>query len=35
VPDPYYGGSDGFQEVFDLLECSCSSLLDEMLPEAS
>ena len=35
VPDPYYGGSDGFQEVFDLLERSCSSLLDTMLPEES
>lgn len=27
VPDPYYGGADGFQEVFDLLEASCAGIL--------
>jgi protein-tyrosine phosphatase len=36
VPDPYYGGADGFTYVFDLLERSCAGLLDhirtEMLP---
>ena len=35
VPDPYYGGQDGFQEVFDLLECACDSLLDALLAESS
>lgn len=27
VPDPYYGGSDGFELVLDLLEDSCANLL--------
>ena len=30
VPDPYYGGQDGFDEVFDLVERSCRALLDEL-----
>jgi len=31
VPDPYYGGEQGFQEVFDILNRSCASLLDQIL----
>ncbi len=31
VPDPYYGRSDGFQHVFDLLECACDRMLDQLL----
>ena len=27
VPDPYYGGTEGFELVLDLLEDSCSGLL--------
>ncbi|MEG1580056.1 MAG: low molecular weight protein-tyrosine-phosphatase [Bacteroidaceae bacterium] len=27
VPDPYYGGSDGFERVIDLLEDACDGLL--------
>lgn len=27
VPDPYYGGEDGFELVLDLLEDSCAGLL--------
>ena len=27
VPDPYYGGSRGFEEVLDLLEDACAGLL--------
>jgi len=27
VPDPYYGGPDGFDEVFDICERSCRGLL--------
>lgn len=27
VPDPYYGGSGGFERVFDLVEAGCSGLL--------
>ena len=30
VPDPYYGGSDGFRYVVDLLKDACSGLLSEM-----
>jgi protein-tyrosine phosphatase len=28
VPDPYYGGPGGFDEVFDMCERTCHSLLD-------
>lgn len=27
VPDPYYGGDDGFREVFDICMAGCSGLL--------
>ena len=30
VPDPYYGGPDGFERVLDLLEAGCRSLLGEI-----
>ena len=30
VPDPYYGGNDGFEEVLDLLEDACQGLLDTL-----
>ena len=30
VPDPYYGGMDGFQNVFDVIMRSCEGLLDEL-----
>lgn len=28
VPDPYYGGADGFRDVYDLLEDACAGILD-------
>jgi protein-tyrosine phosphatase len=28
VPDPYYGGPDGFREVIALVEAGCAGLLD-------
>jgi protein-tyrosine phosphatase len=28
VPDPYYGGADGFDAVMDLLEDGCANLLE-------
>jgi protein-tyrosine phosphatase len=28
VPDPYFGGEDGFDHVFDLVEAACRGLLD-------
>ena len=30
VPDPYYGGMDGFQNVFDVLKRSSEALLKEL-----
>lgn len=30
VPDPYYGGMDGFQLVFDVLKRSCENLLNTL-----
>jgi protein-tyrosine phosphatase len=30
VPDPYYGGENGFQTVIDILEDSCSKLLSRI-----
>jgi protein-tyrosine phosphatase len=30
VPDPYYGGDDGFERVLDLVEEAAASLLDEL-----
>ncbi|MEZ5328916.1 MAG: low molecular weight protein-tyrosine-phosphatase [Verrucomicrobiales bacterium] len=30
VPDPYYGGDDGFESVLDLLEDGCASLVEEV-----
>ncbi|MEX2354241.1 MAG: low molecular weight protein-tyrosine-phosphatase, partial [Gammaproteobacteria bacterium] len=31
VPDPYYGGDDGFETVLDMLESACPLLLDSCL----
>jgi protein-tyrosine phosphatase len=30
VPDPYYGGAEGFEKVLDLVEERCRALLDEL-----
>jgi low molecular weight protein-tyrosine phosphatase len=30
VPDPYYGGDDGFERVLDLVEAACRGLLDTL-----
>ena len=30
VPDPYYGGDDGFEEVLDIVERSARGLLDSL-----
>ncbi len=35
VPDPYYGGEQGFEHVLDLLEDSCEGLLKDLLDPAS
>ena len=31
VPDPYYGGDDGFNQVIDLIEEACEGLLSKIL----
>lgn len=31
VPDPYYGGDDGFRRVYDMLVGACHGLLDHVL----
>ena len=31
VPDPYYGGNEGFQNVFDILDEACDNLLQFVL----
>ncbi len=31
IPDPYYGGSDGFEHVLDLLQNGCHHLADTLL----
>ncbi len=33
VPDPYYGGPDGFERVLDLLEDACAGLLEKLLAD--
>ncbi len=30
VPDPYYGGDDGFEDVLDMVERACDGLLAEI-----
>ena len=34
VPDPYYGGSDGFENCFRLIDSACGALLDELTNSA-
>ena len=29
VPDPYYGGDEGFQSVFDLVKTACHSIAEQ------
>jgi protein-tyrosine phosphatase len=33
VPDPYFGGADGFEEVFDMVERACAGLLEHLRAE--
>ena len=33
VPDPYYGGPEGFQQVIDLLLDACEGLLETLIQE--
>ncbi len=34
VPDPYYGGEDGFGHVLDLVDAACRGLLDDVRSRA-
>lgn len=34
VPDPYYGGRNGFDHVFELLDEACSKLVEELRASA-
>ena len=33
VPDPYYGGPGGFEDVYGMVERACRGLLDHILEE--
>jgi protein-tyrosine phosphatase len=33
VPDPYYGGAAGFEDVLDLVEAACRGLVDQLRAE--
>jgi len=35
VPDPYYGGPRGFEDVFDICERACKGMLAALLREAN
>lgn len=30
VPDPYFGGSEGFEKVYDLLDAACDAMILEL-----
>jgi protein-tyrosine phosphatase len=30
VPDPYYGGENGFQEIYDLLDKACNKIVTQI-----
>jgi len=32
VPDPYYGGVDGFTRVYELVEAACREMVEELVP---
>jgi protein-tyrosine phosphatase len=34
VPDPYYGGPEGFDQVFALVDAACEKLLEKLLTTA-
>jgi len=34
VPDPYYGGAKGFEEVIDLVETASDRLIQHLLHES-
>lgn len=30
VPDPYYGGADGFDRVYDMMNLACDQIIDDI-----
>jgi protein-tyrosine phosphatase len=34
IPDPYYGGEDGFRRVIDMLETAADRLVEELRERA-
>ncbi len=34
VPDPYYGGSNGFEQVFDMVQSASEGLLDHIVKQS-
>ncbi|GGO85438.1 hypothetical protein GCM10011348_33970 [Marinobacterium nitratireducens] len=35
VPDPYYGGDDGFEQVLDLVEAATAGLIEQLRREGA
>lgn len=35
VPDPYYGGADGFDLMFDMVDRTCAAFIEHLLSELS
>ncbi|MFK7001079.1 low molecular weight protein-tyrosine-phosphatase [Flavobacterium oreochromis] len=35
VPDPYYGGQDGFEHVFDMLDQACQNIANKLEKKSS
>lgn len=33
VPDPYYGGAEGFEYVLDMIEAACPKILEELVSQ--
>ena len=33
VPDPYYGGADGFELALDLIEDACDGIIARLFPD--
>ena len=33
VPDPYYGGAEGFEYVLDMIEAACRKILEELVSQ--
>ena len=33
VPDPYYGGPDGFETIYRMIDSACDALLEQLLTD--